>query len=359
MPPRAWSSPPTPEGNVLDVATWSSTSTVVLKYSGIHPETISFTIAQNGGLGLGLITSLGVPAGSVKTLAGNPKPPLAGSAEVTFLNAPEISRYRMAYNFFSETGGNPLTPSQGIKIYGGSTDFFVRIDPVDAPPLGGWRHNLQPGDSDTLDFGKPGDVAPLTAASVQIPPGGDRIICSLGGTVETSSRRAFLTFSNQTFTGNIPGSVTIYVPEFDSSNLVTIFYQYINGTPESFYHQESTGPVPASFTNLEGDLSVTSTSPDSLSFTTTFSWDRLLTAWSLQKGIYGSWWVDGPAPIQTFALPQLPEELTELFPNDPRKGFTLFFLEVYQDTTEDLVRSQGKRFSADGVVGRDPMEQMR
>ncbi|MEN8008463.1 MAG: hypothetical protein ABFS42_15750 [Candidatus Krumholzibacteriota bacterium] len=346
-----------PEGNVLDVAPWSGTSTVVLKNSDIHPETVSFTIAQHFDFGLMLSTQLGVPAGSVKTLIGNLQHPFAGSAEVTFLNAPECLRYRMAYNNYSTTGLNPFPTSQRIQIFGGSTDLFVRIDPVDAPPLGGWRRNLQPGDTDTLDFEKPGDVAPLTATSVQIPSGGDRIICSLRGTVETESGRTFLRLDNQSFDGVIPESVTLYVPEYDPSNLVTSFYQNTDGSPDSFYWQESTGPVPASFTNLEGELSVTSTSPDSVAFTTTSSWDRLLTAW-FTKNLSSSWWVEGPAPIRTFALPRLPEEITELIPDYPRVGFALSFLEIYQDTTGDLVRSQGKKFRVFGAGANDPMKRM-
>jgi len=69
--------------------------------------------------------------------------------------------------------------------------------------------------------------------------------------------------------------------------------------------------------------------------------------------------VKGPAPIQTFALPLLPEEITELFPDYPREGFTMNTLEIYQDTTENLVRSQGKNFPPVGAAGSDPMTRMR
>ena len=66
-----------------------------------------------------------------------------------------------------------------------------------------------------------------------------------------------------------------------------------------------------------------------------------------------------PNPTQTFALPLLPEEITELFPDYPREGFTLSYLEIYQDRTENLVRSQGKKFPSVGVMGGDPMMQLR
>ena len=66
-----------------------------------------------------------------------------------------------------------------------------------------------------------------------------------------------------------------------------------------------------------------------------------------------------PNPTQTFALPLLPEEITELFPDYPREGFTMNTLDIYQDRTDNLVRSQGTKFSTFGVAGDGPMEQLR
>ena len=347
------------EGNVLDVAAWSGTSTVVLKNSAIHPKTISFTLFQYSEWGPWLATQLGVPAGSEITLTGYIKPPLTGSAEVTFLNVPICWRYRMVYNWYGETGWNEFPAFRRIGIFGGSTDFFVRVDPLYSPPLGGWLYDIQPGDTDTLDFGKLEDVAPLTPTLVQIPSGGDRILCKISGIVETDSTNTFLGFDSHFIDSPIPESIVLYPPEFDPSKLVTMFYQSTEGNPDSYYWQEFTGPVPASFTNLEGELSVNSTSPDSVAFTTTSTWDWLTTYWFQKTELSGSWRVNGPAPIQTFALPRLPEEITELFPGYPWEGFALNSLEIYQETTENLVRSQGKQFHSVGVAGDDPMRLTR
>ncbi len=347
------------EGNVLDVAPWSGTSTVVLKNSDIHPKTISFTVFQYSERGLSLATQLGVPVGSVETLTGYTKPPLAGSAEVTFLDVPLCWRYRMAYNWYLGLGWSDFPASQKIGVHGSSTDFFVRVDPIYTPPLGGWLHDLKPGDTDTLDFGKFENVAPLIPKLIQIPSGGDRILCRIDGLVEIDSTRTFLKLDSQSIDSPIPESIVLYPPEFDPSNLVTMFYQSTRGNPDSYYWQEFTGPVPASFTNLEGELSVNSTSPDSVSFTTTSTWDWLTTYWYQKKELSCSWLVKGPAPIQTFALPRLPGEITELFPDYPREGFTLNTLEIYQDTTENLVRSQGKDFPPVGTAGSDPMTRRR
>jgi len=166
----------------------------------------------------------------------------------------------------------------------------------------------------------------------------------------TDSTQYWLSFAGQSYLDEIPESVTLFTPEFDPSNLSTMFYLRTEGSPYSYYWQEFTGPVPAALTKLEGELTVTSTSPDSLAFTTTSSWDRFTAFWYQRHDLPASWFVEGPAPIQNFVLPRLPEDRADLFSDYPSQGFTLSTLEIYQVTTEDMVRSQGKDFPVDGVA---------
>ena len=338
------------EGNLLDTATWSGPATVVLKNTAVHPDTISFTFVQYNKWELGFATELGVPAGSTRTFTGYGHSSLSGTATVTFLNTPDCQRYHIANNWGSVSGPGPFPPDRTFEIYGDSTDLYVRIDPVDSDPLGGWIRSLQPGDSDTLDFDATDIIAPLAGFPVQIPPGGDRLMYNLYGSIITGSSRSIIGFEWGTIEDVIPASVTLYAPEFDSSHLGAFFHMLTDGSPSTFYQQETTGPVPVAFTQMEGDLSVTSTSPDNLAFTTTSDWDRFTARWSLPADIYGSWWVEGPASIQTFALPQIPEYLMEMFPDNPREEFELQSVEIIQDTTEDMTRSQGKYFSPAGAA---------
>ncbi len=339
-------------GNVLDVATWSGTTTVVLKNSAVHPDTISFTILQHSAQNIFLVTRMGVPAGSVETFSGLDRLPQTGNAKIVFRNVPECWQFRMAYNFYTVLGWDQFPLEVGININGPSTDFFVRVDPLEVAPVGGWLRDIRPGATDTLDFKRAGDTAPLKASVVQIPTGGDWVLCIVSGIFETDPTRTPLRLAEQSIRDTIPESMTLYTPEIDPSNQISMFYQVTEGSPETFFWQESTGPVPASFTNLEGDISVKSTPSDSLAFTTTCHWDRLIAAWYKieSENVNSSWWVEGPAPIQTFVLPHLPAEVTDRFPEHTREDFGLRFLELYQTTTENLVRSQGKAFPlADGA----------
>lgn len=345
-----------PSGNLLDVATWTPTSTVVLKNSDIHPEKISFTLFQHSDSNLSLTTQLGLQAGSVKTFSGLDIPALSGSADISFSNAPDCWQYRMAWNLHSVHGWDLFPSQRRINIRGEATDFFVRVDPVDADPVGGWLRDVRPGDTGTLDFEKPGEMAPLQANVARIPSDGDFVLCVLRGILETDPTGTPLPLDALLLEDTIPETITLYQPEFDPSNLISMYYQENEGFPETFYWQESTGPVPASFTNLEGELSITSTSPDSLVFSTSFPWDRLSAGWFQKKELTSSWRFEGPAPIQTFLLPQLPEEITDLYPEFLRGEYSLHYLEVYQTTTKNLVRSQGKIYPLNEGGSPDTMK---
>ncbi len=347
------------DGNLLDMATWNGPTTVVLKNTTVHPDTISFTMVQYNDWELSLATELGVPAGTVKTFNGYRHSPMSGSADVAFINAPDCEAYTLASNWGALRGPGPPPASRTFDIFGDSTNIYVRIDPKDSGPLGGWLRSLRPGDTDTFDFDAPDVIAPLVGIPVQIPPGGNRLSFNFHGSVITESSRSIIGFDWQDYSDVIPESVMLYGPEFDTSNLTTWFYQWFNGSPDTYYHQKTAGPVPPAFTHLEGDLAITSTSPDNLAFTTTSDWDRFTASWTRAHELYGHWWVEGPSTVQTFALPQIPEYLADLFPNYPVEGFELRNLEIIQDVSENMVRGQGKYYGPHGVAGPDPMELKR
>lgn len=333
-------------GNVLAVATWSGPSTVVLKNGSIHPETISFTIFQSTNERLRLETEYGVPVGSTRTMSTVKWPSESGSTEVEFLNTPPCTKFRMAANSYSATGWTEFPDHSWFPVIGDSTDLFVRVDPVDGDPIGGWLRDLKVGEIDTFDFEVPGVVLPLSKTEVQIPTDAIDGFCSVKGIVVSDPSYHPFRLESVSFENPIPQSISLYIPvEVASENLITTFYQDAKGSPKPFYWQEATGPIPTSFANLEGELSVISASPDSLVFSTTSEWDWLIGAWR-QEGAHSCIWrVEGPAPDLTFTLPQIPAEIADQFPEDPREEYVLGFWEIYQATSENLVRSQGKSFS--------------
>lgn len=336
------------EGNLLDLATYDGPTTIVLKSTDVHPDTISFTLVPNTASSLDFFTELGVPAGSVRTLAGVPPSEFTGKADLTFLNVPEFDTYRLSSNVGGISGTGSLD-QRSISVYGDSTDCFVRVNPLDGGPIAGWFHDLKPGDSDTLDFDQEGDFVPMTGTTVQIPSGGDYLTCQVYGSVISGASEHLFTFDSQHVGEPVPDSIIIFAPVFDPSRLATRFDLSMPGSPRTIYFQESTGPIPAAFTKLEGELTVTSTSPDSLVFTTTADWDQSVVKFGpVGRIIDANWNLRGPASIQAFALPQIPQELLDHYPALGRDVFELRFVEIRQNPTGQMVRSLGKGFGSGG-----------
>ena len=332
------------QGHLLDLATWSGPATIVLKNSTNSPDTISFTFVQSNAWELVFATELGVPRGTVRDFPGQLRTTETGEADITFLNPPDCERYLIADNWGTVSGPGPLESPRTIHIYGDSTDCFVRVDQQGLAPVGGWLRGLKSGSSDTLDFDRPGSVSPLAGTTVQIPPGGERLSCNLYGNVVSGSSRSIISFEWLSFDGNVPESVVLYQPPFSPADLGTAFYLATGGSPTAFYTQESTGPIPPLFTKMAGDLTVVSASPDSLAFTTTSDWDRSVISWYQQGGLYATWYCEGPSSVQAFALPDIPDYVSNLYPDFPRAGFTLNHLEIIQDTAGGMTRSQGRNF---------------
>jgi|GEM_PF-5252232 len=339
-----------PQGNVLDVATWDGPATIVLKNSVDHPDTISFTFVQSNDWELALATEVGVPAGTFWTYSGTLLPPHSGSAEIEFTNVPPHEGFMISSNWAASTGPGQLPPRKTIEIFGESTDCFVRVDPLDAPPVGGWLRGVRPAMARTLDFNARGAVAPLTATQVQLPAGGDHFLYIVYGSATADSFRYTINLDGKTIEGPTPRSITVYTPEYHPYSLHTMFYHYSDGNPGTYYSQGTVGPVPGEFVPMEGDLTVTSTSPDSLMFTTTSNWDRFAVSWSQQQGLYGHWYVEGRAPVREFALPKLPAELVAQYPDYPVQGFALNSVEIFRDGEGGMVMSQGKHFPSPGQV---------
>ncbi len=346
----------TTDGLLLDVATWTEAGPVVLRNATFHPATISYTLVVYNEWSLMLTTELDVPKGSERTPAGitqrGDRP--SGQTELTFLNAPDSQWHRISSNGSTFSGAGSLPPDRTVSMFGDSTDCFVRIDPANEIPQGGWLRGLQSGDRDTLDFSKPNPIVPLVGKTVGIPQGGDRMWFIFGGEVEVGSLTRSINFDFQTYTGTVPESVILYAPEFDPAKLRSNFYMHIPGSPATTYTQVSPGPVPDAFTGLEGDLTIASTPSDSLAFAFTGNWETLMATWVQRHEITASWFVEGAAPRQTFALPQLPHLYMNLFPDYPREGFELYNLELFEGKTGDTIRSQGKVFSVEGGLDLHP-----
>ena len=343
-----------PEGVILDMATWQGSASIVLKNVDVHPDTISFTIVQNYNRNLDFETELGVPAGSVRNLQRIIKGETTGSAEVVFLNAPYCDRYRISHTWLSASGSGPLPASQTLQLFGDVTDCYVRIDPAGSPPLGGWVEGLQPEDTATLDFDVPGAVVPMSGTAVQIPSDGDRLICYLSTMVGSGSSVYSILLDMIALEENIPEEVTLFAPELDPPEYITWFIlQSGNIPPLTYSMQGSIGPIPTVFNKMEGELTVLSTSPDSLVFATTSDWNRSVVNWGQEGELFARWSFKGPATVQAFALPKIPQYLTDLFPDYPREGFTFRTLEIYDDLSMDGFFSQGISF-----VGNEPRENL-
>lgn len=339
------------EGNVLDVATWDGPSTVVLKNSAVQPDTISFTFVQSNDRGLELATEMGVPTGTTWTYTWTLFPAQSGEAQIGLANVPLHDGFRIASDWSSASGPGNLPHQRTIPVYRDSADCFVRIDPLTSPPVGGWLRGLYSGGVFTFDFDEPGLAAPLTPTQVQLPAGGDRLTYNVSRYASVDSFRYVTSFEHDVISEMLPRSLTVYTPECDPADLHTMFYQKTDGDPGFFYQQESTGPVPGEFTKMAGGLTVTSTSPDSLTFTTDSDWDRFTVTWLQNKYFSVQWYVEGPAPIQGFALPKLPPEISEQHPEYPVEGFDLFLLEISKDAGDGRVLSQGKSFPVIGPGG--------
>jgi len=253
----------------------------------------------------------------------------------------------MSANGFTYLGHVQPPRQVALDVIGDTTDLYAMVVPEVGPPVGGWLRGLRAGGRDTVDFDSARDVAPLKNITFQIPEGGGWVICNARTRVQNSLPSGKMMMDHVAIFDNVSDSLSLYLPTLDPTGVVLEFYQEFPGEPESFYWQEIHGQLPSEVTNLEGDLAVVSATPDSVVIAAAFAWDRFLTLWRQEKDYKVSWLVEGPRATEGQGLPSIPSEVAELIPGFAREGFTIRTLEVYQETSDGVVRSQGKKFRTD------------
>jgi len=224
-------------------------------------------------------------------------------------------------------------------------------------PVGGWLHCLRSGDRDTLDFESLDDVSSLNAVRILTPSGGTRKTCWASTNKDTNPLGRSLSLDRISFSSSIPDTMVLHLPLLDPSDLALSFYQEFSGNYGTYYWQEIKGRVPESFSNLEGDLTLVTTLPDSVVVETSFLWDRFTAQWVQDRENSGRWNIKGPVLTEDRGLPEIPQEIVAVVPTYLRENYLLRVFEVYQETSEGWTRTQGKRFQVGEKISDE--EKMR
>jgi hypothetical protein len=329
------------QGNLLAEAFFSGETTVVLKNSTVHPDSISFTIVTYSEWNMGLKTEMGVPFGAERSFGDNRRYPPDGFAEVALLNAPDCDQYWFTSNS-SSVGSPGHVPSRVMPgIMGESTDCFLSAHPLDSPPIGAWLRDVHVDDTDTLDFAEPGVFSPLIIHPILIPAGGGILLASLNNDSPSAPERDKLLFDHQRFEHSIPDTLFLHGPDIDIQEQRTYLSMFIVGYPHTDYTMTKWGSLPSAFTKMDGQLSIAGASPDSFAFASTGSWESFQCHWSQELQINSMWFIEGPSSIQSFSLPRFPPSFTDLFPDYVRQGYELDSIEIFTGSSGDLIQSQG------------------
>jgi hypothetical protein len=323
-----------PDGALLDVAHWSGPGTVVLENAEERPGTIALTILNANDWEFVLATELGIPVGSSRTFDTVIRDGTPHTVDLTFLNAPACDRWTITLGG-GAVSGHGLLPGQRTAHYNGVvTDGWVGLDLVGAAPVGAWLRGIEPGGALTLDFAAPGVLETLQRHAIALPAGGRQMSCWVLGDASTPATHDLFLFDSVYADESVPDSAVVHVPAFDPAGLSTSIFLYLDGEPAISLEQRTIGPVPSAFTPLVGELTITCADLDSLAFACTGQWDTCNITLSHGGELFGLWWFRGPAPLSTFVVPDLPEEITAQYPDYPREVFTLSSVGVERTTTE-------------------------
>ena len=332
------------DGRVLDCAPWTSNSKVILKNAEVHPDKVVFTLFENHQSGPDFSTELAVPVGATRIFSTQQIPIHGCSTCISLQNRPDASRFLGAANRFTCLSQFGIPSSIDMPVVGDSTDMYFMAVPEVGTPVGGWLRGVRSGDRDTLDFESPEDFSPLNAIRINTPSGGIWKRCRAITNIGTDPLGGTIMVDNISLNPANTDTLVLYLPPLDSSDMVFEFYQEFSGQYGTYFWQEVEGWVPESFSNLEGDLTLVAALPDSVVVETSFPWDRFSAWWTQDRENPGSWRIEGPVLTESQGLPEIPQEIATEVPTYQREGYLIRAFEVYQETSEGMTRSQGKRF---------------
>jgi hypothetical protein len=329
-------------GDILGVGTWSGASNIEIHSDGTRPDTVSFTFVRDQVSGVDLSTEVGIPVGSLVSFEGGYAYNPNGEAELALTNIPAHEYYLIASSLAGVRPPNSIPTLQTIQVHWDAVDVFVRIDPIDGWPQGGWSWGVQPGEVRTMDLAEPGTLAPLIRYATRFPPGGDSVTASLHYDVRAGLVRQAFSFCHDNYEGDaIPDSAIMYGPSIKPEHQTCTFVQRVEGDPRVIYLLEARGVVPTEFTKMPGTLEILSSNPDSAIFTMTGDWDRFAASWDMATSDSRiDWYVEGRAPISAYALPQLPQEVLQLVPDLVREEFVFHNMKVEGETQPGVTHSQ-------------------
>ncbi len=328
------------DGRVLDCRHWDSTSRVTLRNSEVHPEYVALSLFEKLGNNVSLTTKNSVAVGTTQTYPAIPRPEKSGTARIELLHRPEVSRFMVSGSYITWMGDLTPPPSIFMDINGETTDIYAMMVPVVGRPLGGWVRRVRAGDVATIDFDSIVEVSPLGAFGIKLPSGAHTSYCAVWAEVNFGDGPHRLMFDRTGVTGAGSDSLTLYLPFLDPSALSFEIDQTYPGSTYRSYQQRIEGHFPGVVENLVGDILVESASPDSVAVSASFGWDRYQIYWAQDAGLHASWQLTGPALSLEWGLPEIPGDVSALFPDIQREDFTATSVELYQDSPDGTVRSQ-------------------
>lgn len=312
------------QGQVLHWQPCTGPGTVELDVSP-RPETFSCTVIVGTEWDVKLVTDMGLQPGAVLDHRDTVQERADGEVAIGAINLPEISRYRIALpgHYCSNRGTWQSATVMNLHLPGG--DAWVRIDPVDGPPLGASLHDLEVGGAYIIDFADPLQVQPLIRHDVVIPAGVQRVAWTVENAVPTDDGELLAVLDNQWLSGDVTEPIAIDLPDVPASQLLVEINTAMEGSPVRLDRHQHRGGVPAEFQPLAGELTVQVDDDDdvALSFVMTGDWERFDSSWVQITDRFADWSVRGPGPLNHYRLPQLPPEVAAEHPQLHPDGWQL------------------------------------
>ncbi len=332
------------DGSLLDCASFTCDSRVILRNEERQPEYVSMTLFYNTAFYPQLITEFEIPAGSTVIIPNQAQAAPTGSVSVQYrnvsgFNSLHVSTIGLTVSYFSH-----VPVGDRYSVVGEAMDMYVQAVPDTGTPIGSWLYDVRAGDTDTLDLESSVDFSPLNAHRIGIPQGATQSSCGIYSTTMVDPFRQYLMLDYASVDPESEDTMIAYLPTTDLSDVITMFTQTYEGSPNTIYQTRIRGPLPEAISIWEGELEVVSAQVDSIVIQADFTWSEFKSYWRQDKEGYPRWWVNGPSSSEDWGLPEYPEELVEELSEYPRNDFLLAQIQVVADSTGETTYIMGRSF---------------
>ena len=322
------------DGTVLAEATWTGNASLKIKPPADLdqlPDKISVTtVAKNKYGDLILTTNLYISPDLSWTWKIAPLPDFdnpVGSLSFDFQNIPDHNGYSISSRWNDRYSSSGTLPSSYIfSVYESPVNIFLKLNTTNAGVKYLMRNDLYAG-YNLLDLSS---LQSTVIKTVEIPTGSGSIMANLYGFhMPGSFYQGCYLLDRLVIPQSAELSLTFHYPLSVFTDYRTVIYLYDPDQSNNFWYYSVYGSMPNSFNKINADFSIVDFGLDNFRIQTTGSFDQLRSVWRQSGNDIQIWWyVYGPPQVNEYALPELPNSVTQKYPDLNRESFTLYFADL-------------------------------